>query len=130
MPRAQFDIHIGQSPADSYVRVDGKDISHYISAVTVSCGRGGLTEVTLKGLPGSTPLHVSGAYMAVPRCDRCGHWRREEALKSAGTKELGKCPVIDDSPIFPYRAEAITTADFGCVKYRPKGLHQDPGAPA
>lgn len=114
MDRKQFDIHIGQSPRDSHVKLNGDDLSEFIQGVTVRCGNSSLTRLSFDVTPCRTaPIDLSAEFMVVPRCDRCAHWRR------GSVSDAGRCQAIE-LPENSEIAELVTMGDFGCVKFLPK----------
>lgn len=109
MERREFEIHLGVSSADSTVKVDGRDITSLISGVSVWCEAGRLTQVTLKPVPGRTPVDVTGVFVRMGRCDNCTFWQDGTPLERGDTRR--PCAVLNDR---------YTAPDFGCVRFFPK----------
>lgn len=59
-----------------------------------------------------SPFKADVAYMPVPRCDGCRHW----------ASDSGACTFIRiDAPKMPRGSLLLlTTADFGCVRWKTK----------
>lgn len=59
-----------------------------------------------------SPFKDGVAYMPVPRCDTCAHWRPDRSLMT------GDCHLINDN--CGGNSILETDADFGCVQWQEK----------